>query len=219
MSQFCPDGYLPIRAAISIAAQCWFSDKIAALEITAEAELEPKPDRSLDALSQPEVPYAWRHAFEEIAKETMHRLRDVLHQGKLKAYYFREYGRDSVWREFWATAEADGVIESGTYWPRGRPTRLLYDQGPNYPLFLKQQELDALFKKEAAGKLPLPRARKPELIAALRALEDLPNRKRQREALHKMPEFQRYRLTDKLLREAEKQVPRASGRKPRLPER
>jgi hypothetical protein len=210
MSYFFPGGYKPIDEAIRTAAQCWFYDKIAAFEI--------KPDRSLDALSQPEVPYAWRRAFEEIAKETVHRLRGLLHQGKLTAYYFREDGCHPVSREFWATAEADGAIESGTYWPWGRPTRW-FDPGPNYRLCVNQLELDALFKEEAAGKLPLPRARMPKLIAALRALEHLPNRKSQREALRKMPEFQQYRLTDKVLREAEKQAPRASGRKPRLPER
>jgi hypothetical protein len=217
MSHFCPDGYLPISEALMVAARFWFPDKIAAFAITTEPESETKPEQGLDAmargLSQPEVPHAKWQAFKEIANETVHSLRNLLHQGKLTAYYFREDGCHPVSREFWATADADGVIESGTYWPWGKPTPLLYDQGPHYPLVVNQLQLDALFKEEAAGKSPLPRARIPDLIAALRGLEHLPNRKSQREALRKMPEFQRYRLTDKVLRAAEKQVPRESGRK------
>ena len=51
----------------------------------------------------------------------------------------------------------------------------------------------------------------PELVAALRALEHLPNRKNQREALRK--QFKQYHLTDDVLRVVEKQVPRKPGRK------
>ena len=57
-----------------------------------------------------------------------------------------------------------------------------------------------------------------DLVAALRTLDHLPNREEQREALRKMPEFERYHLTDDVLREAEKQVPRRPGRKQLHPE-
>jgi len=58
--------------------------------------------------SQPQVPEAWRHAFEQIANQTVQRLRNFLHQGTLKAYYFGDDGCHSVLRDFWATAHADG---------------------------------------------------------------------------------------------------------------
>ena len=46
-------------------------------------------------------PYSlrWRRAFEDIVNQTAHRLRNFLHQGKLKAYYFEHDGCHSVSRE------------------------------------------------------------------------------------------------------------------------
>ncbi len=82
-------------------------------------------------------------------------------------YYFENDGRHTVSREFWATAEADGGLESGFYWPFGRPSRI-YEQRPNYPLFLLQLELDTLLNAEPAKTRPLPRSKIPELVAALR---------------------------------------------------
>ncbi len=141
----------------------------------------------------------------------MHRLRNFLHQGNLKAYYFREDGCHSISREFWATDQASGVMESGTYWPFGEPTRW-YESRPNHALFLLQSELDLLLSERPAKKRPFPNAKMPNLVAALRTLDNL-NREKQREALRKLPEFEDYRLTDDVLREAEKQAPRGPGRK------
>ena len=133
------------------------------------------------AFSQPLVPDAWRHAFKEIANSGMHRLRNFLHQGNLKAYYFREDGCHSISREFWATDQASGVMESGTYWPFGEPTRW-YELRPNHALFLLQSELDLLLSERPAKKRPFPNAKMPNLVAALRTLDNL-NREKQREAL------------------------------------
>jgi DNA polymerase III delta prime subunit len=222
VSDFCPDGYLPTRDAIVRAAERWFPDKIAALETAAAPESQTKPDNNLDAaaraFSQPQVPDAWRHAFEEIASQTVHRLRNFLHQGTLKAYYFGDDGCHSVSRQFWATAKAHGVMESGTYWPFGEPTRW-HDQRLHHPLFVKQSELDALLNEQHVEKPGLPGAKMRDLVVALRTLDHLPNRRKQREALRKLPEFERYHLTDDVFREVEKQVPRKRGRKPLRPEK
>jgi hypothetical protein len=51
--------------------------------------------------------------------------------------------------DFWATAEANGVLESGIYWPFGRPSRA-YEQRPNYPLVLLESELNKLLSDKAA---------------------------------------------------------------------
>src|SRR5262249_38090422 len=128
MPDFCPDGYLPTQEAIIRVAECWFPDKIAAFEIAAAPDSQTKPDNNnfdaaVRAFSQPPIPDAWRHAFEEIASQTVHRLRNFLHQEALRAYYFRSDGCHLVSPEFWATAQADGVIESGIYWPFGKPPR------------------------------------------------------------------------------------------------
>jgi len=116
MTDFCPDGYLPTRDAIVRASECWFPNKIAALKTAAAPESQAKSDNNIEAavraFSLPQVPDAWRHAFEKIASQTVHRLRNFLHQGTLKAYYFTDNGRHSVSREFWATAHArrcDGI--------------------------------------------------------------------------------------------------------------
>ena len=221
MTDFCPDGYLPTQEAVLRAAQSWFPDKIAALEPAAAPQTQTEPKNDLEAavriFSQPHVPDAWQQAFEEIASQTVQRLRNFLHQGILTAYYFDDFGCHSVLREFWATAHAEGVIETGTYWPYGEQTRV-YETRPNHPLFLLQSELDALLSEQPAKKRPFPKAKMPELVAALRKLEHLPNRKKQREALRKLPEFAQYHLTDVVFREAEKQVPREAGRKRLSPE-
>ncbi len=144
----------------------------------------------------------------------MHRLRNFLHEGKLKAYYFGHDGCHSVSREFWATTHADGEMESGTYWPFGKPPRL-YESRPNYPLFLLQSELDALLSEQPAKKRPLPKSKMPELVAALRKLDDLPNRPAQFQALCDMPEFREFKITNPLFREAARHVPRDAGRRSR----
>jgi hypothetical protein len=217
VSDFCPDGYLPTREAIVRAAECWFPDKIAALKSAAAPESQTKPDSNLDvaarAFSQPQVPDAWRHAFEDIASQSVHRLRNFLHQGKLKAYYFGDDGSHSVSRGFWATAHADGVIESGIYWPFGKPTRS-YETRPNYSLFLPQSELDLLLSEQPAKKRPLPKAKMPELVAALRELDGL-NRSAQLQALCNMPEFREFKITNALFREAARHLPRDAWRRSR----
>ena len=182
------------------------------LEGAAESQSEAKPDDSIDAavraFSQPQFP----DALKEIAIQAVRQLRNRLHQGKLHGYYFRHEGRHSVSRDFWATAEADGALESAIYWPFGRPTGFMSSR-PNYSPLLLQSELDALLSEPHPKKKPFQRAKMPGLVAALRRLNDLPSREKQREALRKLPEFEPYHLTDDVFREAEKQVPPKPGRK------
>jgi hypothetical protein len=106
-------------------------------------------------------------------------------------------------------------MESGTYWPFGEPTRW-YESRPNYLLFLLQSELDALLSERPAKKRQLPNAKMPNLVAALRRLDDLPNRPAQFEALCNMPEFREFTITEALFRKAAKEAgPRRAGRKSR----
>jgi hypothetical protein len=221
MIDFCPDGYVPLHEARFTAAKVWYPEQISALETAAAPPSETKPDNSLDALARalsqpPGIPDALRHEFQDIVNQTVHRLRNFLHQDKLKAYYFSEDGCHSVSRQFWATAHADGAIESGTYWPFGKPSSL-HESRPYYSLFLRQSDVDALLSDQPVKKRSFPRSKMPELVSALRALDHL-NREEQREALRTSPEFGQYRLTDRVLREAEKQVPRDAGWKRPRPE-
>jgi hypothetical protein len=222
MSDFCPEGYLRTQDAIRRAAEYWYHDKVAALQTTESSEAQPKSKNDVEAavraFSQPHAASAWQHAFDEIANQTVDRLRNFLHQGTLNAYYFLGDGSHCLPRDFWATEDAEGVIESGHYWPFGRPPSL-YEPRPNRPLFLRESELDALLSEQPAKKLPFPPAKMSALIEALRKLDHLPNRAEQREALRRLPEFERYHLTDDVLRDAEKQVPRNPGRKRPDPEK
>jgi len=221
VSDFCPDGYVPSQNAVLKAAVVWFPDKIAALESALEPQSQTKPENNFDAgvraFSQPLFPEQWRQALDEIASQTVPRLRNFLHQGTLKAYYFADDGSHSVSREFWATPNADGVIETGIYWPFGRPSGW-HDTRLSHSIFLSQSELDALLSEQPSKKRPLPESKIPELVAALHKLDNLPNREKQREALRKLPEFEQYHLTDDVLRKAAKQAPRGPGRKRPGPE-
>jgi hypothetical protein len=227
MTDFCPDGYVPAIAAMFSAAGYWFPKQWAALWEATAQQTTTKPDNNFDAVvrgfSQSQIPAVWqddrwRHEFETIWSQTGHRLRNLLHQDTIKAYYFDNNGCQAIARNFWPTFAADGVLETGIYWPFGKPTRS-FESRPNHSLFLLQSELDALLNEQPAEKPGLPRGKIPDLVAALRTLDHLPNRETQRQALRKSPEFERYHLTDDVLREAEKHVPRRSGRRPFRPKR
>jgi hypothetical protein len=228
---FCPDGYVRTQVAIARAAECWFPERFAALEksfVALESAVAPqaKSDSSLDAVvrafSHGPIPAAWqdgtwRHEFEDLWSQTAHRLRNFLYQGTLKAYYFSHDGSHHLSCEFWATAQADGVIESGTYWPFG-PSTGIFEQRPKYTLFFNQLDVDRLLNDQPAEKRPLPESKLSELVAAMRNQNDKPNRTEQRKAVRKLAEFERYHITDAMFRKAERQVPRDAGRKSSHPE-
>ena len=65
--------------------------------------------------------------------QVVQRLRNHLHQGELAACYFENDGRKFVSRDFWATAQADGALKSGTYWPFGQPAHWP-ESRPNHSL-------------------------------------------------------------------------------------
>jgi hypothetical protein len=219
VSNFCPDGYLSIPNAIVKAAEHWFTEQLNELEMTGDSGAQPeaKPESPIDAavraFSLPQLPDVWRHAFKKIASQTTHRLRNLLHQGKLVGYYFDNDGRHAVPREFWATAQADRVLESGVYWAFGEPSHL-HEQRPHFPLMVLQSDLDLLLSEQLSKKGPFPRSKMPDLIAALRQLDDLPNRAAQLQALRDSPEFRKYMITTPIFREAAKHLPRDPGRKP-----
>jgi hypothetical protein len=203
MISFCPDGYVPAPDAVFAAAMFWFPEKVAALE-TAETEHSFEIERS----SYP-LPEKLRRAFEEIACHAVPRLRNLLHQGKLKAYYFTDEGCRSIPEAFWATTQADGVIESGTYWPFGTPIHW-YDQVRKHPIFVKQSELDELLVNEPTENRSFPMGGKPDLAAAYRRPEIARLARRdQREAIKQLEQFKPYHITDRLFREAE----RANGKR------
>jgi hypothetical protein len=218
MNDFCPDGYVPAQGAIARAVERWFPEQfnqfVVAMESQPASRSEDPIEQAVQPFSPPQIPGVSRHAWENIVSQTVHRLRNLLHQGKLNAYYFDEYGSHTVRRDSWVTTETNGVLESGTYWPFGEPSRV-YERQPNYRLFLRQTELDKLLSEESSKKRSLPKSKMSELVAALRRLDHHPNRRAQYEALCELPEFREYKITDAIFREAARHVPREAGRKSR----
>lgn len=223
MTVFCPDGYVPTREALVGAAQYFFSEQIAAIERAPSAGSEIKPNNFADAVvqafSRSPVLNTLQREFKNIVSQTEHRLRNLLHQGKLNAYYFDADDCHAVPQALWATAHANGALVAGTFYSVPRALwATVKVSGPFEgfgPLFLVQSELDALLTKQPAKKRPLPKAKVPELVAALRKLDDLPNRAAQLQALSNLPEFREFRITNALFREAARQTPRDPGRKSR----
>jgi hypothetical protein len=218
MNGFCPDGYVPAEGAIARAAERWFPEQFNQFVVATESQPASRPEdpieQAVQAFSPPQVPGVSRDAWENIVSQTVHRLRNLLHQGKLNAYYFDEYGSHIVRRDLWVTTETDGVLESGTYWPFGKQSRV-HERPPKYRLCLRQTQLDKLLSEESSRKRPLPKSKMSELVAALRKLDHLPNRRAQYEALCELPEFREYKITNAIFREAAKHVPREAGRKSR----
>ena len=227
MSGFCPDGYVPMQEAIGEAARHWFAERFSAVEAAVEAgapATKDKPDNSVEAavraFSQASLPDPLQHEFEDIVRQTVHRLRDVLHQGKqLKAYYFGglfDNNRHAVAREFWATPDADGVLEDGFYQPFGqRSLRPWENRRGCYPLVVLRIELNALLNDAPSARKPsLPAGKISKLVEALHELEHL-NRAEQRKTVNELPEFRRYHITDDNFNEAARQAGRRkAGRKP-----
>jgi hypothetical protein len=192
VSEFCPDGYVSMSEAILRLAQRWFGEEMAAFNKAVEDDAS-KPDSSSPAL----VEFAQQTVAKEIFRKTVDKLRKLMHQGKPTAYYFGspfDRDRHPVEANSWATADANGVLEEGWYWPFGRQVR--------YPvrLFLLEAELDALLSDHPARKRRFPDVKYPDLVATLRKL-DLP-RKKQRATVRSMPEFEPYNITELVFRRA-----------------
>jgi len=204
VSGFSPPGYVPTPEAVRMAMECWFADRAAALGDRLTALWRPYAELA-DLLAMLEADA--QAEFADIVRETEDRLRHHLCEGKrIKACFFGDAlweGRQEVKPDFWATEAAHEVLLLGRYFPLGQ------GRGPSYPLFLLEAGLTALLSDQQK-KVPLPERKIAELAAALRP--DLP-RKAARAAVSKLPEFEKFRITDENFRRAEKASPRKAGRK------
>ena len=131
MNVFCPEGFVPTQKAIVIAAEYWFVEDLAAItaavadHLAPENEPESGTQRLARALSELSISDRVRLEAADILIRTANKLRHFLHEGRLlKAYYFGEFvfaGCHEIASEFWATMDADPVLESGTFFPFGQP--------------------------------------------------------------------------------------------------
>jgi len=210
MTIFCPDGYVWTPEAVYRAAVCWFPEQMAAVERATRLQSK-KPNNYVEAawlaLSSPE-PHELQREFQDILKQTVDRLRSLLHQGTLNACYFENLGCVSVSRHFWATTDANGVMELGIYRPLSQ-LPLCY----GFALLLLQSQLDRLLSDQPLKKRRFSESKMPELVNALGKLDCLPNRRAQFQALCDMPEFREFKITHALFRQAATHKPRDAGRK------
>jgi hypothetical protein len=194
---FCPEGFIPVDAAIVKAAHCWFAES---LEKTVPqlAISDGNIDAAVQALWQlNRAEWPW-----DAIEQTVTRLRNYLHQGAIKACYFPQNRPcQSIKQYFWATAKAaDGALESNLYSPHENANR----KQLHYRLFFKQSEFDALLNKQPKS---LPRGKIPQIVEALRKMPGL-TRPEQHEALKKI-----FRITHRDFWEAARQLPREVGRR------
>jgi hypothetical protein len=218
VNSFCPDGYVPAGLAIAEALKYWFSHRLDAIQILAAANAAGIDiDAPAGAPSRSPSWEAWQQVYRNLWLPTVERLRKHLSQGNLiRAYYFgiRPGDRREVPPPFWERPETSYTLESGIYFPVGRPDGWL---GPslNCQLFFRKAELALLLSELQSPKTHFPDAKKPALVAAIQKLSHL-TRKAQRKVLVDLPDFRAYLITDDVFLEAAKQVPRPRGR-PRKP--
>jgi hypothetical protein len=147
---FCPNGYVRSQEAIAEAMLVWSRDDLVKLRgrgkrtikgasKAALAERPPQGCKPVDLLAWESGPKLKYHAqaereleqmkleLEQIVASTENRLRNHLHGGEIKAYEFTTDGRREIEANFWATPEADGILERGNF-------------------LLVQAELDALLR-------------------------------------------------------------------------
>ncbi|NEK15691.1 hypothetical protein [Rhizobium leguminosarum] len=81
---------------------------------------------------------------QEVALAAVRKLRSLLFDGKLTAYYNQPIfgGMGKIPSHFWLGDSADGTIVSGRYWPFG-PNTSYRDDKPSSPLFFKEGEVEA----------------------------------------------------------------------------
>jgi hypothetical protein len=216
---FCPDGYVTMQEAIWETALCWHAQQLTALEasVAEGASVERSGVEALSGAISTRQRTSWQiqQVFAEIVPDVVDWLRNILHKDRvLTVYYFGKVfsnGRKAINPDFWTTADADGVLETGMFFPFGRPIRS-FETRLSFQVLLLWAELEALLTEPPADKKPFPSTKTSEIVAALRELDDLPNRAAQGAAVRDLPQFRGFRITDRILRDAARQAPRPLGR-------
>jgi hypothetical protein len=187
MSDFVPEGYLPIIEAFKQALEHWFGEEIASTEKrikeeSAQITATPGGDSVRDAhlargLSE-DVESKILEACRELPKETYRRLRNALHKGEITAVYFstRSSGEEPtpIARGKWATSATDDVIETGLFLPFGHPHPQF-----GYPRFVplseqvlvRKEDLRRLLSGEVTTPPPLPPPAEPSTANKSRQLQ------------------------------------------------
>ena len=78
----------------------WFPEQFNQFVVAMESQPASRPEghieHAVQAFSPPQIPGVSLDAWENIVSQTVHQLRNLLHQGTLKAYYFKYDGRHTV---------------------------------------------------------------------------------------------------------------------------
>jgi hypothetical protein len=159
MSEFIPAGYVPSETALLRAVEMWFEPELADLqrkyEASSHSSVSDDPLRNWFARQSEQSAFLKTHG-EPLLIKARDRFRQFLFEKKLTAYYFSvRHGRQAIEHRFWAAPEADGVIETGQYYPFGKPRRL----GQSFPcerVLIQEAELLKAIDRFGCGAQPAP---------------------------------------------------------------
>lgn len=182
MDEFIPAGYVPIQAAFLKALEHWYRAELKEAE-QRYAERMPKPtgDPVSDMIAS-QGPLQPSSEDMKLAEEARRRFRQLFYDGDLSAIYFGTGlgftgpGEHSIEPGLWATSQGDGIIETGRYFPFGRPTRFA-ERRPYATVLIRDADLTTLLEgHEAKGPSREASAEAPsERRVSARALLDFLN--------------------------------------------
>jgi hypothetical protein len=163
MSDFVPEGYLPMTSAFDRALLHWFREPIATALEGIERDLvgTDKHDSSADPVPnhlQETIKQRLAEACREQIDQTHRDLQNALHKGEITAFYFSTtILRDepsSIPRASWASPAAGDVIKDGIYFPFGRP-KAYHERRPFEQVLVGEEELDRFLAGQALAPPPL----------------------------------------------------------------
>lgn len=142
---FVPAGYKPIDVAWRELLEEWHGQELRALEDQHRRALpEPTGDAVRDAIRSCSPPSADLMAkAKPIVEASLNKFRQLLFNGTLSAVYLTPSGASTIPANLWATSETDGVIETGDYFPFGRPVSI-YQRVTVERVFIVATDLDRL---------------------------------------------------------------------------
>jgi hypothetical protein len=216
MSDFRRRGFIQAAHGISQAARIWHGEAFSMLEGQVAASVN----------GHGPLPAANSRAFEDykrLISAVAERLTALLGNGDLRSFYFnRRFGSvfEAAPSEYWSKPESEGMLVR-LYFEASEIQSSASQPVPRESLYFSVGELAELLnpgcgeKSLAFVKIPLDGPGKKNLAAALKWLsEQRPKIRRadQVQMVRDWPEFRKYRITDRDLREAARTVPLPRGR-------
>jgi hypothetical protein len=165
-------------------------------------------------------------AYTMLVSMVAERLRVFLQNGDLRSFFFnRQFGNvfQEVPAAYWASPESVAMMQR-VFFEAFETQSSLLQPVPRDSIYFSVSDLTEILqpgfakKKSVVDKVPLPRAKQPKLVDALRSIVEQNEgirREKQFKLLEELPEFRGYWITDSDFRAAAKSVPVKRGRPPK----